>query len=402
VNTDPQQPFVVAHVTTVDSSLWYLLRPQLRAMRDLGAHVVGISAPGPYVAALEAEGIQHIELSSSSRSPNVRADLRAALELWRVLRTTHVDVLHTHNPKPGLYGRVVARLAGVPVVVNTNHGLYIRDGRRVQRWLILALEAVASRFCDAELVQNSEDLALLTRWGLYPRKRARLLGNGVDLARFHPPRDAAERRKARTELGIGEGEIAVGVVARLVAEKGLPELFEAARMLSRRHAVIVIGPTDLDKPDALSEAELAEARAAGVRLLGLRDDVDLLYRGLDLFVLPSHREGYPRAAMEAAASGVPVIATDIRGCRQVVSDGLTGLLVPVRSPAHLANAIRILSDDTSLRDDMGRAAVERARQCFDERRVVETVVASYAWAVLNRRRWPSKPIRRPPWHSEHG
>ena len=125
------------------------------------------------------------------------ADLRAAGDLWRILRRERVDVLHTHNPKPGVYGRIVGRLAGVPVVVNTNHGLYFGDGGGRRRLAVLALEGIAARFSDAELVQNPEDLALLVRWRLNSPRRTRLLGNGVDLARFRPPADADERAGAR-------------------------------------------------------------------------------------------------------------------------------------------------------------------------------------------------------------
>ena len=114
----------VVHLTTVDLSLRYLVYPQLAALRDLGANVVGISAPGPYADGLVAEGIRHVPLGSSTRSMNPLADVRAAFELWRILRRERPDVVHTHNPKPGLYGRVVGRLARVPIVVNTCHGLY--------------------------------------------------------------------------------------------------------------------------------------------------------------------------------------------------------------------------------------------------------------------------------------
>ena len=126
--------------------------------------------------------------------------------------------------------------------------------------------------------------------------------------------------------------------------------------------MVVIGPHDPDKPDALTAEQIEAGTAAGVRFLGLHDDVDLLYRGMDLFVLASHREGFPRATMEAAASGLATVATDIRGCRQVVDDGVTGLLVPVRSPARLADAIRRLGDDEGRRAAMGVAAIAR-RPC---------------------------------------
>jgi glycosyltransferase involved in cell wall biosynthesis len=372
------RPVTVAHLTTVDLSLRYLLLAQLRSVRDRGARAIGISAPGPWVAELEAEGIEHIPLASSTRAVNVTNDLRAARELYGVLRREHVDVLHTHNPKPGVYGRVVGRAVGVPIVVNTVHGLYATpDDRLTKRAAVYGLEAFAARWSDAELIQNPEDLELMER--LHLTRRARLLGNGVDLQRFDPARfDHAQRRATRRELGIADDTVVIGAVGRLVAEKGYPELFEAVAELPRdRVTLIVAGGEDPHKADALAPTLLDRARAQGVHVLGAREDVDALYAAIDVFVLASHREGFPRAAMEAAAMGLPIVATDIRGCRQVVDDGVTGLLVPVRDAPALATALRRLVDDGDMRTRMGKAARQRAEAHFDERRVVDIVLETY-------------------------
>jgi glycosyltransferase involved in cell wall biosynthesis len=375
------RPVRVAHLTTVASSLRYLLLPQLRSVRDLpgGGEAIGISADGEDVKFLEADGVHHIALGSSTRSMNPLADLKAARELWQVLRREQIDVLHTHNPKPGLYGRVVGRLARVPIVVNTNHGLYAtEDDRALKRRILFALEWIAARFSDAELLQSPEDFELLTRKGIYPRKRSTLLGNGIDLQRFRPGAVPAETRAARrAEIGADDETVVVGMVGRLVVEKGYRELFAAARALGPGYKVVAIGPDDPEKADAMDRAEIAAAEADGVVLLGHREDVDALYAAMDVFVLPSYREGFPRAAMEAAASGLPIVASDVRGCRQVVDDEVTGLLVPVRDAGALTEAIHVLGKDPALRSTMGKAAVERAIDEFDERRVVRTVLDTY-------------------------
>ncbi len=141
--------------------------------------------------------------------------------------------------------------------------------------------------------------------------------------------------------------------------------------------LVVAGGGDPDKPDALGAGVLERARGLGVRFLGQRDDVDALYAAMDLFVLPSHREGYPRAAMEAAAMGLPIVATDVRGCREVVDAGVNGLLVEARNPLALAGALRQLVDDPALRRAMGRASRTRALDHFDERDVVRIVLDTY-------------------------
>lgn len=380
----------VAHLTTVDLSLRYLLLAQLRGSLAAGDEVLGISAPGPDVSFLLAEGVRHVPLRSSTRSMRLAADLRAAVELWRVLRDERPDVLHTHNPKPGIYGRILGRLSGVPLVVHTTHGLYATpEDRFRKRAVVYALEAAAARCSDVELVQNPEDLELMRRLRIAPRRKLRLLGNGVDLERFAPA-TTGRRAAIRAELGLAEDDVVVGSVARLVAEKGIPELVEAVAALGPPFRLLLVGPHDPEKADALDPAVLSRAEAAGAVVTGHRDDVDRLYSAMDLFCLASHREGFPRAAMEAAASGLPVVATDIRGCRQVVSPGVTGALVPVRDPGALAAALAALAD-AGERARQGAGGRRAAEAGFDERRVVERVLAAYE---VRPRRWRRR-VRRP-------
>ena len=196
--------------------------------------------------------------------------------------------------------------------------------------------------------------------------------------------EVAQRQRAavvRAELGVRDGQVVVGAVGRLVWEKGYAELFAAAgRLLARRPdlAVVVAGPFDADKGDPLTPADVAAAEAAGVRFLGHRDDPERLYAAFDMYVLASHREGFPRSAMEAAASALPIVATDIRGCREVVEDGRTGLLVPVRDPAALEAAIDRLAGDAEFRRRLGEAAAAKARDEFDQRRVIARTLDAYA------------------------
>ncbi len=371
----------VVHVTTTDMSLALLLGPQLRAFAANGMEVVGASATGPYVGELTAAGIVHEPLRHATRALDVGQDVLALGELVRLFRRIRPDIVHTHNPKPGLYGRIAARLARVPVVVNTVHGLYAtEDDGWVRRSFVYGLERVVSVCSQAELVQNVEDVDTLRRLRI-PERKLVLLGNGVDLQRFAPPSGADEVARARVSLGVGPQQVVVGVVGRLVWQKGMRELFGAAARLrhTRPEVVIaVVGPSDPDKADALGPVDIAAAEALGnVTFLGGRDDVDHLYHGFDIFVLPSYREGFPRSAMEAAASAVSVVASDVRGCRQAVDDGVTGLLVPVHDAAALAAAIEDLAAHPSRRAAMGRAGRAKAESQFDDRDVVDTTLAVY-------------------------
>jgi glycosyltransferase involved in cell wall biosynthesis len=380
----------VVHLTTVDMSLALLLLPQLVAFRDAGYEVIGVSAPGPYVARLEEHGIRHVALSRSTRAADPRADLASAREFLRLCRRLRPDIVHTHNPKPGVYGRIAARLGGVPHVVNTVHGLYAQPSDPLRkRAVVYGLERLAATCSDAELLQNPEDLPVLRSLGV-PNRKLHLLGNGVDLSRFEPAALRRVRTSVRAELGIAEDEVVVGLVGRLVREKGYLEVFEAARRTRAEHpdaVFLVVGPHDAAKDDAVSQTEMDRASAeARIVFLGLRDDVERLYPAMDLYVLASYREGFPRSAMEAAAMGLPIVATDIRGCRQVVDHDRTGLLVGVRDVDALEAAIAALVADPDRRRSMGGAARVKAVAEFDDRRQVAITLGVYEQLLQQRRR----------------
>lgn len=377
----------IGHLTTVDMSLALLLATELAVDVAEGHRVVGISSPGPYVERVEALGVTHVPIASLARTWNPSGDLKAFAELRDVLRELHLDVLHTHNPKTGVMGRLAGRLVGVPVVVNTCHGLWASPtDRLLKRAFVYGLEGLAAQFSDAELFQNGADLATL-RPVLRPG-RSRLVGNGTDLVRFAPDPDG--RRRVRRELGIADEEILVGTVGRQVREKGLAEYAEAARRHAGRATFVWIGPEDPVDPSAHG------ARDDAVRYIGERSDMPAVYSALDIFVLASYREGFSRSGMEAAACGRPMILTDIRGCREIGDDGEQLLLVPPRDGEALARAVGRLLDDEHLRSRLGESAREHALAAFDQRSVARVSLETYA-AVARRKNlgWALTPAPAP-------
>lgn len=363
-------------------SLDWLLGPQLVAYMNAGYDVVGMSAPGPHVEALEASGVQHMALDSLTRSNKPTQDAAAFWQLARELRRLRPDILHTHNPKPGILGRIGGRITGVPLVVNTQHGLYAQpDDRRRRRLPVYAAERFAAAFSDLELVQNPEDVDTLVETLHVPADRVRLLGNGVDVRRFDPATvDTTARARLRAEWGIADDDMLCLMVGRLVREKGVVELLEAAHLLHQRGVrarLVVVGPVEPDKADAIDTATIDRALAEGVVMTGTRTDMPDCYAAADVFVTASWREGIPRSAMEAAVMGLPAVATDIRGNRQVVVDDETGLVVPVRDAQSLSTAIERLADD-SLRTRLAGAARRRAVTEFDQQRVIDRTLDAYS------------------------
>jgi glycosyltransferase involved in cell wall biosynthesis len=372
----------VAVIGTIDVSMKYLLLNQMLYLVGQGYDVTAFSSPGPLIADVEAAGIPHVPIPLT-RKFSPLADLAALWRLSRTLRRGRFTVVHTHTPKAALLGQYAAALARVPVRVHTIHGLYFPGHMKPsRRWLYVLLERVTMIFSHMNLSQNPEDVPVVIREKVCPPERVRLLGNGIDVGAFDPESHPPERRRAtRASLGLSASDKVVGVVARFVAEKGYRELLQAAKMISGvmpEARFLFIGAVEPQKADALNPAVIDEMGLGGVvKFLGHRDDVAELYAVMDVLALPSHREGFPRAPMEAASMGVPAVATNIRGCRQTVDDKVTGLLVPPRDPEALAAALLDLLRDDEKRTAFGRAAREKALAEFDERVVFRRVVSAY-------------------------
>lgn len=368
------------HLATSDMTLALLLGPQLRAFAAAGYEVIGASAPGRYVDEVTSWGIEHRPLRYATRSFSVGDDLRLLFELRDLFAEIEPDIVHTHTPKPGYIGRLAARSRRVPAIVHTVHGLFaLPEDRFRKKAVVYGLDRIASPWCDIELLQNPEDVPVMRALRI-PERRLRLLGNGVDLARFDrrqvPPERVASLRR---EMGAGPDQVLCGAVGRLVWEKGYRELFSAAETLRRTAPKVhlaVIGPAE--QRDAIGPEEIRRVTDLGnVTFLGVRDDVEDLYAAMDIYVLASHREGFPRSAMEAAAMGLPLVVTDIRGCRQVVDHGVNGLRFPRYDEQALGAAIAELAGDAPRRRRMGEASLVKARQEFDQQSVIDISLDVY-------------------------
>jgi glycosyltransferase involved in cell wall biosynthesis len=374
-------PYRIAHIAASDATLSQLLLNQLAHFREAGYEVAGISARGPSAEDLDAAGVEFFEIPVK-RTFGPLGDLRALLALYRLLRRERFDIIHTHTPKGGLLGQYAALLARVPLRVHTIHGLYFPGFMRPrQRWMYVWLERITLRFSHHNFSQNPEDIPVAIAERISAPGRLEQIGNGISMQRFDPARvPPEERRRMRAQLGFRGGELVVGMVARLVAEKGYEEAFRAARLVKDRvpeARFLFIGGFE-DKPDAIAPDALERHGIADVaRFLGHRRDVEQLYAAMDVFMLPSHREGFPRSVMEAAAMGLPCVATDVRGCRQCVEHEGTGLLVPARDPEALAAALERLLRSPAERARMGAAGRQKALREFDEARIIRAILDAY-------------------------
>lgn len=382
------RPLKIAQVTTTDMAMRFLLIDQIKCLQAEGHEVVAVCGSGPWVESLRQEGVQ-VEVVQMSRELNPIKDIRSFFALWRCFRKNRFDVIHTHTPKAGLLGPAAAKMARVPVVVHTIHGLLFHDRMRARkRWLFWIPEKVTALFSDFLLSQSKEDVAVALRSGLCSENKIKYLGNGIDVVKFSPESLNDSRHMARREIGLADTDTVIGIVGRLVYEKGFGEFFAAAVELLKRHKTwkfVIVGPKENgQRGDAIPASQLeALSRTGSVFFLNWRDDVSKWYSVMDIFVLPSHREGVPRSCMEAAAMELPVVATDIRGCREVVKSNETGILVPVRDSSALVTAIENLAEDEGRRNRFGKAGRDHILKNFNHELVLERLRRFYAQIQLS-------------------
>jgi glycosyltransferase involved in cell wall biosynthesis len=347
--------------------------------------VTFVSPPGNYVEQLQAAGFRWLGWSVSRRSLNPLAETLAIVRLGRLYRLERFAVVHHFTIKPILYGTLVARMAGVPWVFNSFTGLgFVFSGGLAPGTLrAIVLPVLRRLLCGRRIltvVQNPEDRERLLRARLTFASQCRLIaGSGVDVSLFRPDHRYEEADDLRVPV--------VLMACRLLWDKGVAEFVEAARLLRRAGLAAdfwLAGAPDPGNPRCVPQKVVEEwAREGVIRWLGHRDDMPELLRQADIAVLPSYHEGLPRFLLEAAATGLPLVATDIPGCRPIVKDGENGFLVSVRDAAALAASVARLVRDPLLRRRMGKASRELAEREFAESVVLEQWVNLYQKALAH-------------------
>ena len=308
---------------------------------------------------------------------------RSALSFYRMVRTRRPAIVHIHSQEAGLLGRVVAWLAGAPVLFYTPQTIDIR--RSGLRWLYLAMECVLATITDTIVSVNDRDRRRLLASGIPPSKVV-AVPNGIDLAAFEDPADAA---RTRQELGLDPVRPVVMQVGRLGAQKDPLTFVEgAARVLARcPHAQFaLIGQGPLREMLAGRVAELGITD--NVHLLGWRDEAFRLLPAADVVTLTSRWEGAPYVLLEAMGWSRPVVATAVNGCPEIVLDGDTGLLVPAADPAAWAEAVVSLLEDPNRARAMGGRGRLRIEERFTLDAMVESLEALYEDAA-----GPSSPVQ---------
>jgi glycosyltransferase involved in cell wall biosynthesis len=373
-------------LVTEDWYFWSHRLPVARAARDHGYDVVVATRVRDHASRIRGEGFRLAALPWRRRGDGPLGAARALAAIAALYRRERPDIVHHVALKPVLFGGLAVRLAfplgsGRPEVVSAVAGLGSGLGSATASGCLLrpalgwALRRAAAS--GRVIVQNPEDGEALAGLGVDPAQLVLIRGSGVDTAHFLPLPEP------------GGPIVRIALVARMLRSKGVLEAAAAVRRLRARGLpveLVLAGPTDPDNSDTLDEAAMqALAAEPGIEWLGRVEDVREVWRRAAIAVLPStYGEGLPKALLEAAACGRPIVATDMPGCREIVRPGETGLVVPPHDVAALTEALAALVGDVERRRVMGRAARLLAEREFGEERVAGQTLALYRAALAER------------------
>jgi len=360
----------ILQLTAIDLTIYRFFVPLMKTMRAEGWEVHFACAEGEKARLIEGMGFPFHPIRTTRRLNPIEI-ARQFLDVYRLVKELQPDIVHLHTPLMAFVGRLAAKAARARFIIYTAHGFYHHEGMNpVKKYLFALPELLLGRFTHVAFFESREDETWARLKRLLPDKRMFHISNGTDLSFFSPSAVNQERLQAfREEIGSGRVILTCG---RVVREKGFFDLVDASVEVLREFpdAIFVLagqGP----ELDTLKHAAQSRDVDENWRFLGPREEMRELFALSEVFVLPSWREGMPRSIIEAMAMAKPVVATDIRGCREEVVDGETGFIVPPKDPAALASAIKSLLSDEELAIRMGKAGIKRAEELFDENKVIQ-------------------------------
>jgi glycosyltransferase involved in cell wall biosynthesis len=373
------------------------MTPLTLALHNAGYEVHLVTSPGPDLDALAAEPAWTVHALELPRDFSLIANLGAIERLRAHFRKQRYTIIHVHMHQCGFLATIAARLAGVPIRIYHNHGLAFLSRRNPVRALLARADRITCGLATRVLYVSGSNRTDAVRLGICPAEKAGVLANGsicgVDAARFAERASLADRgREIRRRLGIPADTIVVGYVGRPVRHKGFHLVVDAwARHFANDASLrlLMLGVTQADVK------RLVDPQPAGILAQGVVGDPVAYYAAMDLLILPSEHEGLGYSLLEGAATQLPTIATAISGCVDAVEDGVTGILVPPRSPEALAQAIRRLAGDAELRGRLGQAGRKRVTRLFPPALVESALLDEYASVLAARGIMPPSPVTTP-------
>lgn len=312
---------------------------------------------------IKSLGANVIEIDINRGYSNFISEIRSLKEVYFSIRKLSPDVLELITIKPVIYGGLVARLLKVKKVIFYISGMgAIFTNKTLVGKIRMSIISLVYKFIMKStsakvIVENNDDKKIFTSMKVPSESIFLIPGVGVDLEKFFPIKVKSS------------SYLKVGLASRLLYDKGIIEYIEAAKICKNEIPnadFLLIGDIDPTNPASLTEKEVDDINKEGVvKLLGYQRDMPKILKNLDIFVLPSYREGFPKVIMEASASGLPIVATDVTGCNSAVIDNQTGFLVPAKNTIALSEAILKLLTSSKSREIFAKNARRFAASNFE-------------------------------------
>jgi glycosyltransferase involved in cell wall biosynthesis len=331
---------------------------------------------GSMVQEAEKRGINLIFIPELGRELHPIRDIITLIKLFRQIRRIKPDIVHTHTAKAGAVGRLAAWLAGVPVIIHTFHGHVLHSYFNFAKTrLFILIERLLARITDRIIVLTENQRREILAFGIGEENRFSVIPLGLELDKFYNLE--GKSGILRKELGLGSEIPLIGIVARLVPIKDHKTFFLSAQLLLKKipEAKFIVVGDGQERANLERLAEELKIKNA-IFFSGFREDLDLIYASLSLLVLSSLNEGLPVAIIEAQASGTPVVSTNVGGVSELIKDGQTGYLVPIKNPEMLAEAMEKVLKDHNLAKRMGETGRENSKK-YTSKRLIRDIENLY-------------------------
>ena len=365
----------ICQISAVDFTIKHFLLPLIDKMNHEKWDVTVICSEGKYTKSLKEKGykIKNIQIP---RNLNIYLLVKSFINLYLEFKINNYDIVHVHTPVASVVVRMAAWFARVPTVIYTAHGFYFHENMSIFKYYFYFLiEKFFGKLTDILFVQSNEDYETAKKSKFIDKNKLFAIGNGVDIKKFYP-RNYKEILHLKKKFKLPEKSFVIGCIARLVEEKGIIEFLNAADKITNKFSnvyILLVGErlkTDHNKEISSIIKSKKNKMKEKLMLLGYRTDIPELISVMDLFCLPSWREGMSRSILEAMMMGKPILTTNIRGCREQVEHNKTGLIVPVKSELKIYQSIEFLINNKNIRKMYGKNSRCKALKNYNEKKIL--------------------------------
>ena len=368
----------IIFLSNSDTNLYLFRLPVMKTLAGLNWEVIALSPNGRYNNRFREYGIRFISCKMDRKSLNPFRELKSVYDIYRILKKERPDVLHTFTHKPNIYGNIAGKLSGVPIIINSHTGegsFFIESSfkARIVQSIIRILYRITLRFSTKITFLNYDDKRIFTEEKLAEDEKTEvIMGSGIDTEEWNPSKIQADKAK----------KLRVLMASRLIIHKGVAEYVEAARLLKKKYGgtaeFFLAGDFYDGNPYAVPKEYIKRAvQERVIEFLGWKHDLRKIVKSSDIFVLPSYREGCPKAVLEAMAMQKPIITTSTVGCKECVEDNKNGFLVPPKNVLKLAEAIEKLIQNKDLRKKFGRYSRQKCIEEFDTGIIIKRHLQMY-------------------------